>query len=75
MIGGHWYVIIGLLIIVLIFYGPGRMSEIGGALGKGIHEFRKASSNLLSDNKTPERQGQAEPPPAETNKPADGPKP
>ena len=75
MVMGHWYVIVGLLIIVLIFYGPGRMSEIGGALGKGLHEFRKASSNLLNENKVPDSQPQAEPSPAEPNKPAVGPKP
>lgn len=75
MVGGHWYVIVGLLIIVLIFYGPGRMSEIGGALGKGIHEFRKASSNLLNENKVPDSQPNAEAPPSEANKASDAPKP
>jgi sec-independent protein translocase protein TatA len=32
------------LIVVLIF-GVGRLPEVGGAVGKGIREFRKASSD------------------------------
>jgi sec-independent protein translocase protein TatA len=30
------------LVIVLIVFGVGKLPQIGGALGKGIHEFRKA---------------------------------
>jgi len=32
------------LVIVLIIFGAGKISEIGGALGKGISEFRRNSS-------------------------------
>ena len=74
MVMGHWYMIVALLVIVLIFYGPGRMSEIGGALGKGLHEFRKASSTLLNESKPPENQPPPESPPGEPNKAADPPK-
>ena len=31
-----------ILFIVLIVFGVGRLGEVGGALGKGIKEFRKA---------------------------------
>ena len=34
------------LVIVLVIFGVGRLPEIGGALGKGIREFRKASSEV-----------------------------
>jgi sec-independent protein translocase protein TatA len=44
MITGHWYMIVVLLLIVLIFYGPGKLPEIGGAVGKAIREFRKSSA-------------------------------
>lgn len=40
---GPWELIIVLLIVVVIF-GAGKISEIGGALGKGIREFRSATS-------------------------------
>ena len=32
------------LVIILIVFGVGRLPEVGGALGRGIREFRKASS-------------------------------
>lgn len=35
-----------LLVIVLIIFGPGKLPDIGSAVGKGIREFRKASSEL-----------------------------
>ena len=35
-----------LLVIVLIIFGPGRLPDVGQAIGKGIREFRKASSDL-----------------------------
>ncbi len=33
-----------LLLIVVIFFGVGRLPELGGAIGKSIREFRKAVS-------------------------------
>lgn len=33
-----------ILVVVLIVFGVGRLPEVGGALGKGIREFRKAAS-------------------------------
>ena len=32
-----------ILVIVLVVFGAGKISEVGGALGRGIREFRKAS--------------------------------
>jgi sec-independent protein translocase protein TatA len=34
------------LVIVLIIFGPGKLPDIGSAIGKGVREFRKASSDL-----------------------------
>ncbi len=36
--------LIVLLLIVLIVFGAGKLPEIGGALGRGIREFRSATS-------------------------------
>jgi sec-independent protein translocase protein TatA len=33
------------LAIVIIVFGVGKLPEVGGALGKGIREFRKATSD------------------------------
>ena len=41
-----------ILVIVLIIFGVGRLGEIGGALGKGIREFRKGQSG--DELETPE---------------------
>ena len=37
-----WPEIIVILIIVLIIFGPGKLPFVGGAIGKGIREFKKA---------------------------------
>jgi sec-independent protein translocase protein TatA len=48
---GHWYVLVIILAIVLIVYGPGKLPEVGGAIGKAMREFRKASTDLTEDIK------------------------
>lgn len=35
--------LIVILVIVLVIFGAGRLPEIGGALGKSIRNFKKAS--------------------------------
>lgn len=35
-----------ILIIGLIVFGPGKLPEIGRAVGKGLQEFKKATSEL-----------------------------
>lgn len=35
-----WHLIV-ILIIVLIVFGAGRLTEVGGALGKGVRDFRE----------------------------------
>jgi sec-independent protein translocase protein TatA len=45
----HWFYIVGLLVIVLIIFGPGRLPELGGAVGKAMKEFRKATTELTND--------------------------
>jgi sec-independent protein translocase protein TatA len=42
---GHlWLVALIVLVIVLIIWGPGKLGDIGGAMGRGLREFRKASA-------------------------------
>lgn len=40
----HWYILLILLVIVLIIWGPGKMPDVGAGLGRAIREFRKAST-------------------------------
>lgn len=35
-----WQELLLILVIVIIIFGVGKLPEIGGAMGKGIKEFR-----------------------------------
>ncbi len=35
-----------ILVIALLVLGPGKLPEVGSALGKSIREFRKASADV-----------------------------
>ena len=35
-----------ILVIALLILGPGKLPEVGSALGKSIREFRKASADV-----------------------------
>ncbi|MHB8590066.1 MAG: twin-arginine translocase TatA/TatE family subunit [Candidatus Dormibacteraceae bacterium] len=61
MFGSHWVYIVILLIVVLIIFGPGRLPELGGAVGKAMREFRKATSELTNEVTTA-AQAKPEPP-------------
>jgi sec-independent protein translocase protein TatA len=61
MLGQHWLWVIILLVIVLIIFGPGRLPELGGAVGKAMREFRKATSELTNEVTTA-AQAKPEPP-------------
>lgn len=41
-----WPELIILLVVVLIVFGPGKLPDIGNAIGRGVKEFRKASNDL-----------------------------
>jgi len=35
-----------ILVLALIIFGPGKLPEVGRALGKGIREFKKATTSI-----------------------------
>jgi sec-independent protein translocase protein TatA len=41
---GHLPELIVLLVAALVIFGPKRLPEIGSAMGKGIREFRKSTT-------------------------------
>ncbi len=45
---GPWELVL-ILAIVLIVFGVGRLPQIGGAIGKGIREFRKGARGALGE--------------------------
>jgi TatA/E family protein of Tat protein translocase len=46
---------------VLIVFGPGKLPDIGNAIGKGVREFRKASNDLESSIRGDTKKGSAAP--------------
>ena len=40
-----WQELMIVLVIVIIIFGAGKLPEIGGAMGKSIKEFKKASDD------------------------------
>ncbi|HEY9289250.1 MAG TPA: twin-arginine translocase TatA/TatE family subunit [Candidatus Dormibacteraeota bacterium] len=40
-----WIVPVIILVIVLIVFGPGKLGQLGGALGQSMREFRKAKDD------------------------------
>jgi sec-independent protein translocase protein TatA len=42
-----------ILVIALIVFGPGKLPEVGKALGRSMQEFRKATSGEAQDKEKP----------------------
>jgi len=43
-----------ILVIILIIFGAGKLPEIGSGIGKGIKNFKKATSGELEEDPKPE---------------------
>ncbi len=42
-----------ILVIALVVFGPGKLPDVGKALGKGIQEFRRATSGEVKEESPP----------------------
>jgi sec-independent protein translocase protein TatA len=49
-----------ILVIVILIFGAGRISEIGGAIGKGIKSFKKTVSEPDEIDVTPSSKDEKE---------------
>lgn len=49
------------LILALLILGPGKLPEVGQALGRTIREFRKASNEITGAGSEPEATSPATP--------------
>ena len=38
-----------ILVIALVVFGPGKLPDVGTALGKSIREFKNAEKNIIED--------------------------
>ena len=45
-----------IVVLVLIVFGVGKLPQVGGALGKGIREFRKGKSGDLDKPEESEKE-------------------
>ena len=43
---GHIWLILLLLIVVLIIWGPGKLPDVGAGMGRAIREFKKATNEV-----------------------------
>lgn len=39
-----------ILVLALIIFGPGKLPEVGKAIGRGVREFKKATSEVMDDD-------------------------
>src|SRR5215470_4529563 len=56
----HWLVII---VILLLVFGPKRLSEVGKGLGQGIRNFKKGLEGQEKEGEKAEEEAEDEPPP------------
>ena len=45
-----WHLVL-ILVIALVIFGPGKLGDVGGALGRGIREFKSSINTELDDKK------------------------
>ncbi len=51
-----------ILTVVLIVFGVGKLPQVGGALGKGIREFRRGKAGLIEEMEEEEEEEEEEAP-------------
>ena len=44
-----------ILILVLVIFGAGKLPQVGGALGKGLRNFKDGVKDIDEDEKDPEK--------------------
>lgn len=49
-----------ILVIVLIIFGPKKLPEIGGAMGKTLSEFKKSTREIMDDDDTSKQENKKE---------------
>lgn len=63
--GGHIWLILGLIVLLVVF-GPGKLPELGTAVGKTIKAFKKSTEDLKAEMSHEATKPAAGPMPTET---------
>ncbi len=59
--GFGWPEALIILAVVLIVFGVGKLPQVGGALGKGIREFRRGKAGLIEEMEEEEEEEEETP--------------
>ena len=63
-----------ILVLALLIFGPGKLPEVGRALGKSLNEFRRAARAVTEEPaRTPPAASSSGASPREQDRPADAP--
>jgi len=46
MLIGHMPELVILLVVALLFVGPGKLPSVGGAIGRSIREFKREAGEI-----------------------------
>jgi sec-independent protein translocase protein TatA len=49
-----------ILVLALVIFGPGKLPDLGKAVGKTIKEFRSSSKEIMNDIETNENENNKE---------------
>ena len=52
-----------ILVVILIVFGVGKLPQVGGALGKGLREFRRGKAGLIEEIEEEEEEEEETPKP------------
>jgi len=63
--GGHIWLILGLIVLLVVF-GPGKLPELGTAVGKTIKAFKKSTEDLKAEMSHEPTKPAADPTPTES---------
>jgi sec-independent protein translocase protein TatA len=53
-----WHLVL-ILVIALVIFGPGKLGDVGGALGRGIREFKTSMTTEVEDKKDAKAAGES----------------
>jgi len=58
-----WHLLV-ILLIVLVIFGPSKLGDVGGAMGKAIRDFKKAMNDPDEAPKPVQKTAESAPAPA-----------